>query len=458
MPAWFARAVLVAAALAFVASPADAAKRVALVIGNSAYVHAPALANPKHDAADMAAALREIGFEVVEHRDAGERELREGLGDFVRRLPGAEVAVLFYAGHGLQFGEQNYIVPVDLKVERPLDVQLGALNLATVIGAMTAEARASIVFLDACRDNPFAAKLASATRSAASRGLARLEGGVGSLIAFATAPGDVAADGTGRNSPFTAALLKHIRTPGLEIRQVLSRVRTEVRLTTNRRQTPWDNSSLEGDVFLMPAIPAPEPPSVQAGPSPAPPSAEIVFWQSIERTGTRELYEAYLKQYGETGIFAPIARQRIAALTPGTDQGRPGTSIGSEPPASLPQQAALPPSQSRITPPAEPRAQAPGGPGGSLGVRIQSVTKHTADTLGLREVRGAVVTEAERDGPAARAGIRPGDVVLSLNGEPVKDALELMRRVAELKADTPVRVGLWRKGRLESVEVRLGRL
>jgi tetratricopeptide (TPR) repeat protein len=238
------------------APPAAAAGiRLALVIGNGAYVNATPLANPPNDAAVVAKALRDIGFEVIDgtnlDRDGMERLVR----DFLRKAPGARVTLLYYAGHGMQVDGKNYLVPVDAKLAAPSDLPFETLELDKVLAGLDDEARANIVVLDACRDNPLARSFASklgATRSAAvPAGLAGYATvGTGTLIAFATAPGQTALDGSGGNSPFTTAFIKHVRTPGIEVNQMLTRVRVEVATATKNRQVPWANSSLLGEVYL----------------------------------------------------------------------------------------------------------------------------------------------------------------------------------------------------------------
>ncbi|MFD2182482.1 tetratricopeptide repeat protein [Rhodoplanes azumiensis] len=231
------------------------ARRVALVVGNSAYVHAPPLANPQNDAGDVAAALRRIGFDVVEGRNLDRRGMDEAVRSFGRKLDGADLAVFFYAGHGLQVAGKNYLVPVDAKLERPGDLALDAVDVSLVLAQMEADKRVNLVFLDACRDNPLSRSLARSlgTRSATvGTGLASIQSALGTMIAYATQPDNVALDGEGRNSPFTTALLKHIGTPGVDIGTIMRRVRAEVVTATREKQVPWDHSSLIGDVVLVP--------------------------------------------------------------------------------------------------------------------------------------------------------------------------------------------------------------
>jgi uncharacterized caspase-like protein len=162
--------------------------------------------------------------------------------------------LFFYAGHGLQVNGKNYLVPVDAKLERPGDLALDAVDIGNVLAQMEAEKRVNLIFLDACRDNPLARSLARSlgTRSSAvGQGLASIQSAIGTMIAYATQPDNVALDGEGRNSPFTAALLKHIVTPGLEIGTLMKRVRADVIAATREKQVPWDHSSLIGDVILV---------------------------------------------------------------------------------------------------------------------------------------------------------------------------------------------------------------
>jgi uncharacterized caspase-like protein len=188
---------------------------------------------------------------------AGSNLDRHGMDDaireFGRKLEGADLALFFYAGHGLQVGGKNYLVPVDAKLERAGDLALDAVDISTVLAQMEVAKRVNLVFLDACRDNPLARSLASSlgTRGiAVGTGLASVQSAIGTMIAYSTQPDNVALDGSGRNSPFTAALLKHIATPNVEIGTIMRRVRADVVAATHERQVPWDSSSLIGEVIL----------------------------------------------------------------------------------------------------------------------------------------------------------------------------------------------------------------
>src|SRR5262245_52287648 len=282
---------VIAAALGFamlLAPAAFAADRVALVIGNGAYAHATQLPNPPNDAADMAKALRDIGFDVVDGIDLDRRGMEERIRSFADRLGSAKVALFFYAGHGMQVAGKNYLIPTDAKLQKPGDLAFDAVDVQVVLAQMEATQRVNLVFLDACRDNPlarsFASTLGSASRSASvGRGLASIQSAVGTMIAFATQPDAVALDGGGRNSPFTAALLNHIRAPGVDIAVTMRRVRVDVLAATNQQQVPWDHSSLTDSVVLVPGerqvataptAPAVTPPPVQSAP-PQPPRPAV---------------------------------------------------------------------------------------------------------------------------------------------------------------------------------------
>jgi uncharacterized caspase-like protein len=301
--------------LFFLSSYAWAEKRVALVIGNSAYQNAPQLSNPQNDASDMASKLTGMGFVVVTGRDLDLTGMRQSIREFVGKVEGADVALFFYAGHGLQVNGGNYIIPVDAQLRSNNDLDFEALPIELVLSAMERNAKVNLVFLDACRDNPLAATLARSmgTRSVAvGRGLAKLDTGVGSLIAFATQPGNVALDGAGRNSPFTTALLKHLGTPGQSITDDLIAVRRTVLQATDGKQVPWDSSSLTGPVFLNPS-PAADTTVSSATTAATDRTVELAYWNSIKDLTASSFFEAYLKEY-PSGAFGTLAKLKIAAI------------------------------------------------------------------------------------------------------------------------------------------------
>ena len=253
MRSWMSPFIFVAALFALTAG-AQAEKRVALVIGNSAYQNTAPLKNPRSDAEDMAAALKRLDFEVVAGYDLDDRGMKTKVRDFARAVDGADTALFFYAGHGVQSKGENYLLPVNASLRTESDLDFETVSLDLVMKQMQRSARVSLVFLDACRDNPLTRSLRTASRSAAvGNGLARIEEAAGMMISFSTQPGNVALDGTGRNSPYTKALLSHIDTPGATIGDVMIDVRKQVIAETKERQIPWENSSLTGKFYFRPA-------------------------------------------------------------------------------------------------------------------------------------------------------------------------------------------------------------
>jgi uncharacterized caspase-like protein len=265
-------AVALTAALPFAAS---AQERVALVVGNGAYAHATKLPNPPNDAADMAAALRELGFKVIAATNADRASLQAKLREFSLSLRSARTVLFYYAGHGMQVAGKNYAIPVDARLQHEGELATETLDVDQVIAAMQSDAsRVNLIFLDACRDNPLARSYAQALPasravtvgsglSAVGTSQSKAETSRNILIAFATAPNKVALDGKGRNSPFTAALLKHIRTPDLDIGLIMRRVTADVEAASAGEQSPWVHISLATDVVLArspaAAPPAPRP-------------------------------------------------------------------------------------------------------------------------------------------------------------------------------------------------------
>lgn len=265
------------------AAAVNAETRVALVVGNSAYQQTTPLSNPLNDARDMSAALKSAGFSVIEALDADKRKLDGALRAFADKLSVADVALFFYAGHGLQVGAQNYLVPTDARLERERDLEFEAVKLEFVLRQMEIdrEGKMTIVILDACRDNPLSRNLARSmgTRSTAiGKGLAAAPAGLGTFIAYSTQPGNVALDGDGRNSPFTAALVKHMGAKGRNLPATMIEVRKEVVGATGGRQVPWDHSALTGDFFFMPNAAATAQGSV--APAPVGTSADVAALQA----------------------------------------------------------------------------------------------------------------------------------------------------------------------------------
>ena len=339
------RHVIAALAAIFVvmaAHAANAERRIAFVVGNGAYKNVEPLPNPPIDAKAMAGALRNVGFEVVEGTNLTRDTMTARLLDFGKKAQGADVALFFYAGHGIAMGGVNYLLPIDADIKSEMDVKLGAaINVELTLDQTMGDAKVKLVFLDACRDNPFAAKLkaSGATRSlSVSSGLAEMKSGEGTLIAFATGPGQTALDGqSGTNSPFTRALLANLTAPGVEIQQAMTKVRAQVNEETNKGQLPWGHTNLIGSVYLNPAA---APAATAAAPSSSTPATvasssggsdvELEFWRSIKESNKAEELNAYLTSY-PNGQFKPLALARIASLQDGPSTTTRNLTAGVDP-------------------------------------------------------------------------------------------------------------------------------
>ncbi len=395
-------ALILAVGLHNLVASAPAGERVALVIGNSAYDFAPALRNPRNDAKAVAAALDRLGFRVIKGIDADRVTMQALVRAFSTEVEGARLALFYYAGHGLQLNGKNYLVPVDARLERERDVDFQTMDVNFVLRQMERGERVNIVVLDACRNNPLSEKLARSMGERAvflGHGLARMETGVGSLVAFSTQPGNVALDGLGANSPFAKALLDNIETPGLDVDVLMRRVREEVIRLTDGRQVPWSSSSLVGDKVVLrslneipkrsiadPASPLSEAQAKTLEPlkpsgsdivvgkeisGPQPSAAapdeqiEITFWNTVRESNNPALIKAYLERY-PNGHFALIAETMLAELEAGQQpEGAPpispsGTPLPREkpqvnlepaaPPASRQPEAAPKPRKKSVAP------------------------------------------------------------------------------------------------------------
>ncbi|MCP5081578.1 MAG: SUMF1/EgtB/PvdO family nonheme iron enzyme [Alphaproteobacteria bacterium] len=232
---------------------AAAEKRIALVIGNGSYAQTRPLANPVRDAKAMSEKLISLGFDVIYEIDRTKVELERIFQRFVSRSKSAETALVFYAGHGIQVRGKNYVIPIDAKLKDVSDVEFELLEVDKLVASIEKQAKRTLVFLDACRDNPFIASMKGYTRSVGDKGLAQTKASLGTLVAFAAQPGAVASDGVGRHSPFTSALLKYLGRPGESISQTLIRVRRSVYKETKGEQIPQDFNSLLDDAFLVAA-------------------------------------------------------------------------------------------------------------------------------------------------------------------------------------------------------------
>lgn len=287
-------------ALSLGCSPeARADDRVALIVGNATYRNAPTLRNSRNDADDISEQLRRLGFTVVDGRDLDGRGMRAALAQFAKRLKGTEAAALFYySGHGLQIDGQNYLVPIDAPIDDGTMMPFDLVKLDDVIEALSYTTGVRLLILDACRGNPFANALAqrSGTRGGElTRGLARIQQTQGMLIAYATQSNMVAADGTGRNSPFTRALLRELQVPGLEVGALFRHVTGDVHEDTKGQQTPEVSVSLLGDFYLNPH------------------ESDIDAWKRVGQSTDVEALKEFIATF-PTSDFADAAHDRIHAL------------------------------------------------------------------------------------------------------------------------------------------------
>lgn len=313
---------------ALMVTGASAEKRVALVIGNSAYQNVPKLANPANDASMMAATLKKSGFDsVVLRSDVTKDAMRRALRDFADQASNADVAVVYYAGHGIEVDGTNFLIPVDATLERDTDVYDETYPLDRILVAMEPAKQLRLIILDACRDNPFGKtmKRSIGTRGIATRGLAKVEPtNPNTMIAFAAKAGSTAADGDGKNSPFAMALANRLTAPGMDLRKSFGFVRDDVMKVTNNQQEPFIYGSLGGnDVALVPGpVVAAAPPVAGA---PGPQFAPVDTTDGIRRdyelalqVGTKDAWDYFITNY-PNGFYSDLARaqsKKLAALEP----------------------------------------------------------------------------------------------------------------------------------------------
>jgi hypothetical protein len=322
---------------------------VALVIGNAGYQSVSKLPNPSKDANAMAELFREAGFDVVDARyDLNNLEFKRAIRRFSTAVIDADIAVVYYAGHGIEVGGKNYLIPVDAKLAVDLDADDEALQLDRILQVIERAKKLQLVILDACRDNPFGSNMRRtvATRSI-SNGLGEIAPANSNvLIAYAAKAGSLAEDGYGQNSPFTTALLRNITQPNLDIRLAFGRVRDEVLRNTNNRQEPYVYGSLGGGSISLVATNAPA--KVQ-------PEAEIkADYELVERIGSAKAWEVFLKTHPD-GLYADLARMQLARLNAGEPNVPPGSAR--VPPAG---EAAKPPAAEPAKPAATDTKPAPG--------------------------------------------------------------------------------------------------
>jgi uncharacterized caspase-like protein len=302
---------LAAAASLLVCEPAFAEKRVALVLGNSAYRNVAPLANPVNDSAKIAATLKDAGFDVVDsRRDLPAAETRRALRDFADRARDADIAVVYYAGHGIEVDGANYLIPVDARLERDTDIYDEALSLDRILIAIEPAKKLRLVILDACRDNPFSRTMKRTVASRAiGQGLAKVEPtSPNVLIAYSAKAGSTAADGDGKHSPFTAALSHHLTKPGLDVRRAFGFVRDEVLKSTGNRQEPFVYGSLGGED--VPLVPAPAAAAAPATPALSAQAGARRDYELALQIGNKSALNAFLAQYPD-GFYASLAKLQL---------------------------------------------------------------------------------------------------------------------------------------------------
>ncbi|UPK30669.1 caspase family protein [Bradyrhizobium sp. 195] len=301
-------------------APAQAEKRVALVIGNSAYKSAPKLGNPVNDATLMGGMFRKAGFDTVDVRqDLNAPEMRKALREFGARTRDADVAIVYYAGHGLEVDGTNYLIPIDAALETDTDVYDEAVPIDRVLVSIEPAKQLRLVILDACRDNPFSKTMKRTVASRAiGRGLAKVEPtSPNTMIAFAAKAGSTASDGDSRNSPFATALVEHLPKPGLDLRKAFGFVRDDVLRNTGNRQEPYVYGSLGGDdVPLVQSKPA-----AVAGPQANPQDSVRRDYELALQAGLREAWEAFLQTYPD-GFYANLARVQLKKIAAEEDRAQ----------------------------------------------------------------------------------------------------------------------------------------
>ena len=337
----------VAGVLVFLSAPALAEKRVALVVGNGAYRHVAALPNPGNDASDIAASLERLGFSIRRVTNGSYDDMRRALLDFSQQTRDADMAVVFFAGHGMEIGGENWLIPIDARLQSDVDAEQEAVGLKSVLNIVARASKLGLVILDACRNNPFAAKMTRTIRTrSVDRGFARVEPTDNVLVAYAAKDGTTAADGSGRNSPFTASLLKHLETPGLEVRFLLANVRDDVIAATKREQQPFMYGSLSKElIFFKAAAPAPVAPPVVA--APAGPVPDEIAWGFVKDTKDPDQLRRFIEQFPASARRSEAAarlltleQQKVAVVAPPVapappPQAAPKPAVGVFPPTTL---------------------------------------------------------------------------------------------------------------------------
>ncbi len=384
-------------------------RRVALILGNSAYQFAPPLTNPVNDARVIAESLTKAGFELIgggAQLDLDKAGTEQAIRKFGTRLAGADVGLFYYAGHGVQVRGSNYLLPTSANLTKEADVRYELIDVNVVLEEMTiAESRLNIIILDACRNNPFGGR---GLRSVGA-GLAQMQAPAGTIIAYATQPGAVAADGEGANSPYTDALAKAVSKPGDTVFDVFNDVGVTVKRNTGGAQQPWVSASpIEGRFYFLgptTVVTAPAAPVTASTAAVPAVDKEMAFWDSVKTSSNPRLFEAYLRQFPQ-GTFAAIAEAKIAELGGNPVAARVATVpvIPANPPAP-----AAPPS---VPVPSAPSAPTTPAPGPAVPTPAAPVPTVDLSTPAARpEPSGTKIQTAGLAAPPAPPPVAPSSVV-----------------------------------------------
>jgi uncharacterized caspase-like protein len=311
------------------ACSASAAERIALVIGNANYAYTRTLANPLNDANDIATLLGKLDFTVIKVLDGDFAGMRAAIRSFNAQADSARIALVYYAGHGMELGGENWLIPTDAQLRTDLDIANEAISLGALQQSVGRARELGLVVLDSCRDNPFIKMTRTRLTRSVDRGLARVEPVANVLVAYAAKDGTTATDGDGRNSPYTAALLRNMATPGLDVSFVFRKVRDEVMRATDRRQQPFVYGSLSRNAIYLAApnpsaaaatAAVPSPPPVVAAP-PASGRAEDSVWETIRASNDEKLFESFVAQFPNSTHVAD-ARARLDTVRSGGECDR----------------------------------------------------------------------------------------------------------------------------------------
>jgi uncharacterized caspase-like protein len=388
-----------------VASTAHAQKRVALVIGNAAYKNAVTLQNPRNDANDIAVSLTRLNFSVTKVIDGTFDDMRHALLQFGRDAVGADMAVIYYSGHGMEIGGENWLIPIDAELLSDNDAESEAIPLKSAMLQAAHGSSLGLVILDACRNNPFAAKMQRSARyRSVDRGLVRVEPSDNVLVAYAAREGTIASDGDGKHSPFTTALLNNIETPGLEITFLFRNVRDEVLSATKREQQPFVYGSLSKQaIYLKEPLGTVQ----DAAPSNQPSQTEAAqAWAATQNTTSQAVLEDFIKRYGDS-FYGTLARARLDELKKS-------------------QVAVAQP----ITPDDKPNVQR------TLGMQLANMSDDLRKRYKIKDgISGVVISGVDSSSAAAGERLSAGDVIVEVAQEAVSNATDLQKRIDKLKKD-----------------------